>query len=237
MSTQFLPSATDLILVAVINNRRDLEIARILGWYRIPLRTAPRTVNVDWLALYQTAKFGEEKWAVNYVARVRGHELTTRAELLRTQPDHPRASEQYYKVQLGPLVRLAQPIPSRRWRRFTFLYTTGERLAQATEINDLVVQSAEREMLYRALRERGLLPERVPEADGDDELDLALLCQLGQLGIALGDGPPSGELRERAGREYLAFSESDVLADLPGVVRQVEAAVRRLGGPASVPPD
>ena len=38
------PSA--LILVAVINNPRDLEIARLLGWYRIPLRTAPRVIEL-----------------------------------------------------------------------------------------------------------------------------------------------------------------------------------------------
>ena len=41
---------TDLVLVAVLNNKRDLEIARVLGWYRIPLKTAPKTVGVDWLA-------------------------------------------------------------------------------------------------------------------------------------------------------------------------------------------
>ncbi len=32
---------TELILVCVLPRPRDLEIARLLGWYRIPLRTAP----------------------------------------------------------------------------------------------------------------------------------------------------------------------------------------------------
>jgi hypothetical protein len=27
----------DLILVAIMNSKRDLEIARVLGWYRIPV--------------------------------------------------------------------------------------------------------------------------------------------------------------------------------------------------------
>ena len=98
---------TDLVLVAILKDKRDLEIARVLGWYRIPLKTAPKTVAVDWLAFYQTAKFADEKWAINFVAPVLGHELATRAELLRTQPDHPRADEQYYKVQIGPLERLS----------------------------------------------------------------------------------------------------------------------------------
>ena len=224
---------TDLVLVAVLTNKRDFEIARVLGWYRIPLKTAPKTVAVDWLAFYQTAKFGEEKWSINYVAPVRGHELTTRAELLRTQPDHPRAQEQYFKIQLGPLERLARPIPSRKWRRLTFLYTTGEHLLEALELNDLIVQSAEREILWQALRARGLAAERAYEPAPGGPLDLALLCALGHLGISVGAPQEAGEpkkLKERAGWQYLAFSESAVNEDLPGVVKAIEASVEKLGG-------
>jgi hypothetical protein len=97
---------TSLVLVAVVNNPRDMEIARLLGWYRIPLRTAPKVIAVDYLAFYQTGAFGEEKWRIQHIAPVRGHELTTRLELLRTEPDHPRAKEEYYKIQLGPLEQL-----------------------------------------------------------------------------------------------------------------------------------
>jgi hypothetical protein len=146
----------DLVLVAIINRPRDLEIARLLGWYRIPLGTAPKTVRVDWLAFYQTAAFGDQRWAVRYVAPVRGFELTTRGELLQDEPDHKRAQEPYYKIQLGALKTLARPIPAGKWRRFTFLYTTGRRLMQAHELKDLrVPPSAEHDMLWRMIRERG----------------------------------------------------------------------------------
>jgi hypothetical protein len=47
---------TDLVLVAVLKNKRDLEIARLLGWYRIPLKHSPKTVAVEWLAFYQTCQ-------------------------------------------------------------------------------------------------------------------------------------------------------------------------------------
>src|SRR5258708_23712465 len=94
---------TDLVLVAVLKDKRDLEIARVLGWYRIPLKSAPKTVAVDYVALYQTAKFGDDKWAINYIAPVAGHEFTTRAPLFLTQPNHPRPDEQYYNIQIGPL--------------------------------------------------------------------------------------------------------------------------------------
>ena len=224
---------TDLVLVAILKDKRDLEIARVLGWYRIPLKTAPKTVAVDWLAFYQTAKFGDEKWAINFVAPVLGHELATRAELLRTQPDHPRADEQYYKIQIGPLERLPRPIPSRKWRRFTFLYTTGERLLAAEELNDLIVQSAERELLWKALRERGLRAERQYERRGGGEIDLALLCALGNLGILLGKDQEPQELRERRGWRYLSFPETVVKAELPSVVQAIEEEVERLGGLAT----
>ena len=54
---------TSLVLVAVMNDPRDLEIARLLGWYRIPLRTAPKVVYVDYLAFYQTGAFGDARVA------------------------------------------------------------------------------------------------------------------------------------------------------------------------------
>lgn len=171
-------SPTSLVLVAVVNQRRDLEIARLLGWYRIPLRTAPKVVAVDYLAFYQTGAFGEEKWRIQYVAPVKGHELTTRAELLRDEPDHPRARQEYYKIQLGELERLPRPILAGQWRRITFLYTTGEYLLAANTLGDLVVHDEERQMLWKALRERASQAQAYQAGDleqiGLDEQLLAI---------------------------------------------------------------
>lgn len=144
---QALPAPTALILVVVMNNPRDLEIARLLGWYRIPLRSAPKVIAVDHLAFYQTGAFESEKWCIQYLAPVRGHELTTRSELLRDESDHPHANLEYYKVQLGPLTRLPQPILAKSWRRITFFYTTEEYLLAAKTVNDLIVRSDERRLL------------------------------------------------------------------------------------------
>ncbi len=144
-----------LVLVAIVPRPRDLHIARTLGWYRIPLATAPKIVAVDWLALYQPASFGpEHRWRIEYIAPVLGHELVRRVELFRDEPDHPRAHEEYFKLQLGPLVRLPQPIHAGKWRRVTFFYTTGARLQQARTLADLRADAAERRLLWRALRER-----------------------------------------------------------------------------------
>ena len=179
-----LPAVSDLILVAFLPSPRDLEIARVLGWYRIPLRTAPKVVAADWLAFYQPASFGkEQRWRVEWVAPVRGHELVTRAELFKDQLDHPRAREEYFKLQLGPLAALPQPIPAGSWKRLTFLYTTGEHLLSAETLNDLTVHDEERKLLWQALRERALAEQQyqvanLPELPIDPEI-LALFGLLG----------------------------------------------------------
>ncbi|MEJ2011408.1 MAG: hypothetical protein P8X64_04190, partial [Anaerolineales bacterium] len=64
-------------------------------------------------------------------------ELVRRNELLREESEHTRAEDPYLKYQLGPLIELERPNPSRRWRRFTFLYTTGERLLRAEDLREL----------------------------------------------------------------------------------------------------
>ena len=175
------PPAESLVLVAVLPAQRDLEIARLLGWYRIPLRFAPKVVAVDYLAFYQTGAFGpEEHWQITRFAEVRGHELTTRRELFRDESDHPRANEEYYKLQIGPLQYLERPLPAGKWKRITFLYTTGALFQTAQTINDLVVRSEEREVLWRSLRERALANGQYRANDLPEfDLDPALLAMLG----------------------------------------------------------
>ncbi|MDL1943979.1 hypothetical protein FBQ99_16715 [Chloroflexi bacterium CFX2] len=172
-------SPTSLVLVCLLPTPRDLEIARLLGWYRIPLRTAPKVVAVDFLAFYQPSAFGERGGQIEYIAEVRGHELTTRAELLKDEPEHPRAREEYYKIQLGGLEKLREPIKTDKWKRLTFLYSTGEYLMNAKSLNDLVIEGEERQLLWKSLRERAeneqLYKTDLPEADIPPDVLMALL--------------------------------------------------------------
>jgi hypothetical protein len=163
-----------------------MEIARVLGWYRIPLRSAPKVVAVDYLAFYQTAAFGDDKWRIQYVAPVRGHELTTRSELLQDEPNHPHAQHEYYKIQVGPLVTLPEPILADKWRRITFLYTTGEYLLKAQSVNELVVADEERSLLWQALRERA---NQAQEYRVENSLNIDLEPEI--LAVLLGIHDPS----------------------------------------------
>lgn len=178
---------SSLVLVCVMNNRRDFDIARIFGWYRIPLRSSPKVVAVDYLAFYQTAGFDEQsRWRISYTAKVRGYELLTRAEILKDEPDHPHAHEEYFKVQIGSLMRLPQSIDAGSWKRVTFLYTTGNRLVTARTIKDLVVRDDERTVLWKSLRERALAGG-YPSADlAEDAFEVDPMLKAALFGLAGG---------------------------------------------------
>lgn len=175
------------VLVAVMNDPRALEIARTKGWYRIPVRRAPPRAGADYVAFYQTAAFGpEERWKINYYAPIRRYRIVHRRDLLPEEANHPRADDEYYKLEIGPLESLPHPIPSRRLRRITFIPTTLKRLLSAEEINDLWLGSQVEEQLWQSFKEHGILAERqvsLREKDETYRVDFALYCQNGRLAI------------------------------------------------------
>lgn len=211
----------DRVLVAVLNSPRDFERVRDEGWYRIPRKHAPKsTGESDYVAFYFTKAFGDERWAVHWYAPVRGHELRLRRDLLPDEPDHPRADQAYYAIQLGPLERLEPPIISLRWRRITFVETTWDRFQMAQEINELYASGADG--LFVTLKDLGIEAEReypVRESGSEYVVDLAIPCRDGTLAVVLGDRPgPS---------EALRFAPEDApAADVDSVIQAVES----LGG-------
>lgn len=125
------------VLVAVVTRPRDLQLAREQHWYRIPLKHLPCQLAAEYLAFYQTAAFGEERWAVRYYAPVLRYRLATRRELLPDEAGHPRADERYYRLDLGPLHTLPLPVPAARLRRVTFISTSFGQLLRARDVREL----------------------------------------------------------------------------------------------------
>ncbi len=217
----------DRVLVGVITRPEDFRAVRDLGWYRVPEKKAPRGILSEYIAFYFTAAFAEYKWAIHYYARRLGHELVTRRELLPDEPDHRRALDQYYKLQLGPLQRRDPPIVSLRWRRISFIHTTWDRFQVAEEINDLFVEGDEFvDRLYHALRESDLAPERqfpVRESGVEYIADLALPCRDGVVSIRVTPG------RTGPGA-WLSFSPDLVSEDIQGCVAAIRREVGQRGG-------
>ena len=132
----------DRVLIAYMPQPRDFTLLQQKGWYRIPQRHAPKAFRADYIDFYFGRSFGEQKWAIHYVAPYMGHELVTRYTLLPHEAKHPRAKSWYYKMQLGALQQLPHPIISLHWRRLTFAHTTWGRLQQAREIRDLFINES-----------------------------------------------------------------------------------------------
>lgn len=208
--------AGDRVLVGVMPDSKDFDIARNEGWYRIPVRTAPQcATDAAVLGFYFTAKFRSERWSIPWYAEVRGHELVRRCDLLPDEPDHPHASEEYYKVQIGPLIRREPPIPSLRWRRISFIVTTWDRFSAAEEVNDLYLSGADG--LYVTLKESGFFPEReylIRDEAQVYTVDIAIPCKEGVVSIVASDDAPG---------------PADALRNV--TPEMVCEAVSRLGGP------
>ncbi len=211
------PDAWTPVLVAVVNNAQDLRRAREEHWYRIPLKRAPRQIAAEYLALYQTARFGAEGRHIRYYAPILRYHILPRHELIPQEPDHPRAQDLYFKLELGDMQALERPIPNTKHPRLTFLITTLERLFHARDVADLWLRGEARQKLYTAVRERGLAVECwYPESMQDrEEADLALFGPDGEIQVFIEE--PGG----------WAFGEPDLVWQGPGAVRVNAWAVLR----------
>lgn len=223
--------ADDVVLVALINQPRDLEIVRAEHWYRIPAKHAPaHFAQARYLAFYLTRAFAENKWSICEYAPMRGHELVRRCDLFPEETDHPRADDAYYKVQLGPLIALPRPIVSRAGRRLLFIWTTGDKFLRAVEINDLLGRSDADDALWDALKAAQIPAERqvlVRDARSRYRVDYWIPCARGHVAVLLSDAPhrlPKGR-RTRA----LQFSGEDVYARRADCIDQIRQTVRELG--------
>jgi len=242
----------DQVLVAILNAPRDLEIARHQHWYRIPAGSAKKWLfrrwPPRWLAFYQPKIFGEEAFAVHYYAPVLEVRQVLRRDLFPDEPGHEKANSPYIQLMLGPVQRLSQCIPSRRWRRIVFIQTTWQKFTSASEINDLYDESPLEDRLWAEFKRLQLHPERqefISINKNDYALDFAFYCATGKLDVETdGDTWHSDPQRipednrrdndlETGGWKLLRFNtlqlrEQMVEYCLPAIVQNINS----LGGPA-----
>jgi hypothetical protein len=224
------------VLVAVINNAEDLRHAAAEGWYRIPQRAAPPRVGADYLAFYQTGAFGDQPEAqtITYYAATRRYRLLTRRELLPDEANHPRADDFYFRVEFGPLQRLASPIPAATLRRLTFIHTTFDRLTRASDVRDLFIPTQDDPFhrLWDALKANRLRPLKNRLVD-EQPVDITLRARGGNLGIVCAEQPAATaqERRPRPERwELLWLPTRRIENNLDDCLRQIGASLITLGG-------
>ena len=226
----FAVNPDDIVLVALVNAPRDLEIAARERWYRIPTKHAPKYFSgAQVLAFYLPGAFGERKWQIDTYALVRGHELVRRRDLLPNEANHPRADETYYKLQLGELVSRVPPIVSKRGRRVLFLWTNWAKFSSAREWNDLYLRTPAHEKLWDALRADNLDVERemiVRDGRARYRVDFLVYLPQGQLAISLGE--KAAQENWRGGQIALTVTPTEVETNLARVQRAIQRAAREL---------
>jgi very-short-patch-repair endonuclease len=178
------------ILITIMNNALDFNLAHEQHWYRIPVVSANKWIKDAWppdiLAFYQTKVFGTEAFAVNYFAEVDHIQEVRRRELFPDQPEDKKSNQLYYKIFLKPLQRLIKPIISQRRRRIIFISSTMDRFTSAVEINDLYQGSSLEECLWKELKKLSILAEREEYVEIKQLklfLDFAIYCANGHIDI------------------------------------------------------
>src|SRR5579859_2005914 len=152
--------AEDRVLVGVINRKKDLKRTLDERWYRIPRDRAPRSIDAEYIAFYLSTGLKEKNGGIHYYARRTGYELVRRRDLLPNEPNHPRANELYFKLELGEVQEKIPPILNPSGRAISFLYTTWDRFVKARTIADLYSKAdwfVER--VARVLTDMGITPE------------------------------------------------------------------------------
>lgn len=178
------------LLVAILNNRRDLSLALDQHWYRIPVDNVAKWLKDRWppvwLAFYQTKVFRRDAHSINYYARVRRIREVYRWQLFPEDPRDAKSEQRYYQIAFDGLRRLTTPIVSRRWRRIIFIPTTWQKFKAATEVNDLYDESPLEDLLWDELRRLRIHAERqefIKIGKRSYSLDFAVYCETGKLAI------------------------------------------------------
>ncbi|MBA3871896.1 MAG: hypothetical protein H0X30_22335 [Anaerolineae bacterium] len=214
--------AEDRVLVGVINRKRDLETVLGEKWYRIPQNQMKRGVNAEYIAFFLSKAFGERNGGIHYFADRKGVELLYRRDLLPQEPNHPRANEAYYKIQLGTIYPKVPPVLNTSRRTLSFIYTTWDRFVNASKISDLYSKEDYFvDRIYHALRNVGVSAERSWSAEyRNAPARLRILCE---------NGPLTASTQPEDGSMYLDNHHHE-----DAILASILAEIAKQGGPVMI---
>lgn len=178
------------VLVAILNNKLDFNLARTQHWYRIPVNSVEKWLKnrwpPKWIAFYQTKVFDTEAHAINYYAQIIDIRQVSRWELFPDEPNTQKRYKRYYQIFFHPLQKLPRPILSRRFRRIVFIPTTEDKFFRASEINDLYDESPLEDRLWAEFKRLGINAERqefIQIRQENYALDFAIYCATGKIDV------------------------------------------------------
>ncbi len=173
-------------LIAILKEISDLTILKNEGWYRIPVKSAPKRWPPVWMAFYQPKLFGDDAYQIKYYGNVKEIRRVKRFDLFPNEISSIKAEQEYFQVFIDELLERPTPIYSVRQRRLVFISTSWQKFLNAAILNDLFDDSPLEEKLWLELKNRNIDAERqwrVKIANRHYYLDFAVFCKNGQINI------------------------------------------------------
>ncbi len=237
-------------LIAAFKDKEDFLIARDKGWYRIPVSSPVSSMieenRVRYISFYFKKVFGELKYSIRHVARVKDIKKVKRSVLFPDEIRNSKSNNIYYKINFGRLHDLAQPILSHRGRRLLFIPTTLYKLKNATEINDVFADSPLEDMLWAELKKNNLPAERQFYLQTNEEnwiCDFAFFCKTGTIDVecdgdafhmkpeqVIYDKGRNNEIAAVANWAVLRFTTKHLMEDMPHTIRTIKRKIDKFGG-------
>lgn len=237
----------DIVLIGVLKNKKDLNLLLKKNWYRIPVLYAPRR-KADYIAFYQPSTFGKSGQRIKYYAKIKSCDIVKRKYILPEELDHPRAEEDYLRINLSRIQKLSQPIVNKKGLRISFGFTTLKKLLNAKTVMELFDIPPIEEMVSEALAKRNIRASRehifsLPNGK-KYRLDFAIFCKNGPLDIEcdgekwhshryqrLKDSRRDRDLKKE-GWTILRLKEKDIVNNIKkcidGIKRRIEEMGRRI---------
>ena len=242
--TEKLKRKSKTVLVCVLKTKSDLRILLKQNWYRIPVAYLPKR-KFSHLAFYQPAVFGKGGQRIQYYARVKTSKIAKRVELLPREKNHPRAHDDYLKIELAWVKKLARPIKNVVPRRVSFGFTTLKSLLKAGDILELYGIAPTEQIIERGLNNLGIKTKKEFGVSKDGKryrLDLAVFCRRGRIAIEcdnlkahsgavqMGKDKKKDAFLERHGWHVIRLTEQGINERLDYCLGIVVKAVEKLGG-------
>ena len=237
------------VLVALMNSKLDLEIAKKQNWYRIPVKSAPKIVKenkLEIIAFYQTKEFDEERYAIKYYGIVDTISILKRRKLFPKEILNEKSDNEYYKIKFLPLLKLERPIISKRRRFIIFIPTTKEKFLKALEINHLYNDSVLEDILWARFLEKKISAERQLLYKGAESnyfiLDFAIFCKTRNINIecdgdkfhmektAVQNDKNRNNYLESKGWSVLRFTTENLTKNMDKTISVVCDTINKYGG-------
>jgi len=231
------------VLVCILKHKRDRRILLQERWYRIPVAYLPRR-KFTHLAFYQPIEFGRFGKRIQYYARVLKGGIVKRIDLLPKEKNHPRAYEDYVRIEVAWVKKLAHPIKNIIPRRVSFGFTSLKSLLKAGDILELYGIPPTEQIIERGLQRLGIKTEKEFTISKDGKryrLDLAVFCRKGRIaiecdnlkahsGVQVGKDKIKDAFLKRHGWNVIRLKEPDIIERLYSCLGLVKQTVDTLGG-------